>query len=180
MLLLVAKLHLQHSFAFPPTTFYHFPIFLTLWCSAFRLVVVLPTNLLVSSIWNHLSGQMYYKYLLQLIAETPVCRVYVRVVCSSRWGFAFKPTTRKRTRTHVIRPLCGVQVNAVCPSTTDTPMVDRFSAKWPDWQAKQNASFPVGRIARAEEIAATVVFLLSTDCPMMTGTCLTVDGAASA
>ncbi|KAL3910194.1 MAG: hypothetical protein SGPRY_009148, partial [Prymnesium sp.] len=45
----------------------------------------------------------------------------------------------------------GVRVNALCPSTTDTPMVQRFAERWPEWQAKQNASFPVGRIGRAEE-----------------------------
>ena len=45
----------------------------------------------------------------------------------------------------------GIRVNALCPSTTDTPMVQRFATQWPEWQAKQNASFPVGRIGRAEE-----------------------------
>eukprot|EP00966_Prymnesium_polylepis_P201056 4658708-Prymnesium_polylepis.1 len=30
-------------------------------------------------------------------------------------------------------------------------MVQRFASQWPEWQAKQNASFPVGRIGRAEE-----------------------------
>ena len=53
----------------------------------------------------------------------------------------------------------GIRVNAVCPSTTDTPMVARFAAQWPDWQAKQNASFPVGRIGRAEEVAAACAFV---------------------
>eukprot|EP00037_Helgoeca_nana_P020474 m.203424 g.203424 ORF g.203424 m.203424 type:complete len:103 (-) comp25275_c0_seq1:459-767(-) len=74
----------------------------------------------------------------------------------------------------------GIRVNAVCPSTTATPMVDRFTKQWPELQAKQNASFPVERIGRAGEIATTVAFLLSADCPMMTGTCLTIDGARSA
>ena len=74
----------------------------------------------------------------------------------------------------------GIRVNALCPSTTDTPMVARFTQRWPEWQAKQNASFPVGRIGRAEEVAAACAFLFSADCPMMTGTTLTVDGASSA
>jgi len=71
----------------------------------------------------------------------------------------------------------GIRVNALCPSTTDTPMVQRFASQWPEWQAKQNASFPVGRIGRAEEVADTVVFLFSAACPMMSGTALTIDGA---
>merc|ERR1712190_165107 len=46
----------------------------------------------------------------------------------------------------------GIRVNCICPSTTATPMVDRFSRQWPDWQAKQNASFPVGRVGTPEEV----------------------------
>ncbi|KAL1515079.1 hypothetical protein AB1Y20_004143 [Prymnesium parvum] len=82
--------------------------------------------------------------------------------------------TRTAAREYASR---GVRVNAICPSTTDTPMVQRFAERWPEWQAKQNASFPVGRIGTPEEVAGTVVFLFSSACPMMTGTCLTIDGA---
>lgn len=74
----------------------------------------------------------------------------------------------------------GIRFNALCPSTTDTPMVGRFTDRWPEWQARQNASFPVGRIGTAEELAQLVGFLFSTQCTMMTGTTLTVDGALSA
>lgn len=28
----------------------------------------------------------------------------------------------------------GIRVNALCPSTTDTPMVARFAERWPEWQ----------------------------------------------
>ena len=74
----------------------------------------------------------------------------------------------------------GIRVNAVAPSTTDTPMVARFAERWPEWQAKQNASFAVGRIGTAEEVAACCAFLFSPECPMMTGTVLTIDGSLSA
>lgn len=73
----------------------------------------------------------------------------------------------------------GIRVNAICPSTTDTPMVARFAERWPEWQASQNASFPVRRIGSPDEVAATAAFLLSADCPMMSGTALTIDGALS-
>ena len=33
----------------------------------------------------------------------------------------------------------GVRINAICPATTDTPMVKRFQKAWPDWQQKMNA-----------------------------------------
>ena len=74
----------------------------------------------------------------------------------------------------------GVRVLAVCPSTTATPMVERFTERWPDWQAKQNASFPVGRIGQPEEVAALCGFLFSRECTMMTGCSLTIDGALGA
>ena len=33
-------------------------------------------------------------------------------------------------------------------------MVERFAARWPEYQAEKNASFPVGRIGRSDEVAA--------------------------
>mmetsp|Transcript_149312 Transcript_149312/g.263588 ORF Transcript_149312/g.263588 Transcript_149312/m.263588 type:complete len:282 (+) Transcript_149312:77-922(+) len=74
----------------------------------------------------------------------------------------------------------GVRVNAVCPSTTRTPMVARFTERWPAWQAKQNASFPIGRIGEPEEVADVVLFLCSASSSFVTGTCVTIDGALSA
>lgn len=38
----------------------------------------------------------------------------------------------------------------VCPATTDTAMVSRFAERWPEYQKKANASYPLGRIATAE------------------------------
>ena len=73
----------------------------------------------------------------------------------------------------------NIRVCAVCPSTTATPMVERFERQWPEWQAKQNASFPVGRVGTAE-VAEAVVWLCSDACPFVTGTCLTIDGGAGA
>ena len=49
-------------------------------------------------------------------------------------------------------------------------MVERFAKQWPEWQEKQNASFPVGRIGRPSELASLIGFLFSAQCPMMTGT----------
>ncbi|CAK0834059.1 unnamed protein product [Prorocentrum cordatum] len=74
----------------------------------------------------------------------------------------------------------GIRVNCVCPSTTDTPMVQRFSQSWPDWQDRQNSSFPAGRIGTPEEVAEAVLWLSSPRCPMVCGSCLTIDGALTA
>lgn len=97
--------------------------------------------------------------------------------CYSASKHAINGLTRSAAREYAAR---GIRVNALCPSTTDTPMVARFTDQWPEWQAKQNASFPVGRIGTAEEVARTAAFLFSAECPMMTGHCLTIDGALSA
>ena len=59
-------------------------------------------------------------------------------------------------------------------------MVERFAARWPEYQAEKNASFPVGRIGRSDEVAAMAAFLLSAECTMMTGNCIPIDGAQSA
>eukprot|EP00933_Yihiella_yeosuensis_P017034 TRINITY_DN14346_c1_g1_i1.p1 TRINITY_DN14346_c1_g1~~TRINITY_DN14346_c1_g1_i1.p1 ORF type:complete len:300 (-),score=49.16 TRINITY_DN14346_c1_g1_i1:305-1153(-) len=74
----------------------------------------------------------------------------------------------------------GIRINCICPSTTATSMVERFSEQWPDWQAKQNASFPIQRVSTPEEIAESVLFLSSpTACNAICGTCLTIDGGLS-
>lgn len=97
--------------------------------------------------------------------------------CYSASKHAIQGLTKSAAREYAAD---GIRVCAVCPSTTATPMVDRFTAQWPEWQARQNASFPVGRVGRAEEVAAACAFLLSAECPMMTGTSITIDGGLSA
>lgn len=55
--------------------------------------------------------------------------------CYSASKFAILGLTRTAAREYAS---AGIRVNAVCPSTTDTPMVARFTERWPEWQAKQN------------------------------------------
>ena len=96
--------------------------------------------------------------------------------CYSASKFAIIGLTKSAAKEYAGK---GIRINALCPSTTATPMVERFTAQWPEWQAKQNASFPVGRVGEAEEVAAAAAWLFSAECRMLTGTCLTIDGAAS-
>ncbi|MEV7607327.1 SDR family oxidoreductase [Paenarthrobacter sp. NPDC089322] len=71
----------------------------------------------------------------------------------------------------------GIRVNAVCPGETATPMVlnstDPGTALPPE-------SFPFGRWARPEEIAAAVLFLASDESSYMSGSEVVVDGAYTA
>lgn len=95
--------------------------------------------------------------------------------CTSKFGII--GLTRCAAKEYANR---GIRVNSICPSTTRTPMVERFTQQYPEWQRKQNASFPVGRIAEPDEIANAVLWLASKSCRFMTGTELVIDGGARA
>lgn len=73
----------------------------------------------------------------------------------------------------------GIKVNAICPSTTCTPMVERFAERWPEWQAKMNASYPIGRICSVEEVAEAAWFLCSDACNFHIGEPLILGGGAT-
>jgi 2-keto-3-deoxy-L-fuconate dehydrogenase len=73
----------------------------------------------------------------------------------------------------------GVRCNAICPGTVDTPSLqDRINAN-PDPDAARKAFVarqPMGRLAKAEEIAPLVVYLASDDALFVTGQAYAVDG----
>lgn len=68
-----------------------------------------------------------------------------------------------------------IRVNAVAPGVTRTDMV---SALPPEIIEKMTASIPLGRIGEPEEVANAVLFLASDLASYVTGTILSVDGAA--
>ncbi len=73
----------------------------------------------------------------------------------------------------------GIRVNAVAPGTADTPWVGRLLAAAPDPVAARSqleARQPLGRLAKAEEVAHAVVYLVSPAAAFVTGTVLAVDG----
>ncbi len=74
----------------------------------------------------------------------------------------------------------GVRVNAVVPAEVMTPMYERWLATQPDPDARRaeiEATIPLGRrMTTAEEMAATVAFLLSDKASHTTGQWLFVDG----
>jgi NAD(P)-dependent dehydrogenase (short-subunit alcohol dehydrogenase family) len=72
----------------------------------------------------------------------------------------------------------GVRINAICPGTVDTPMFRRaFSA---ETVRELVAANPVGRLAAAEEIAATAVWLCDDAPGFLTGETIAVDGGLGA
>jgi NAD(P)-dependent dehydrogenase (short-subunit alcohol dehydrogenase family) len=70
----------------------------------------------------------------------------------------------------------GVRVNALCPGPVDTPLLRELYAKDPDQAARRLVHVPIGRFARAEEIANAVLFLASDESSFVTATAFIVDG----
>ncbi|MBN9519903.1 glucose 1-dehydrogenase [bacterium] len=71
----------------------------------------------------------------------------------------------------------GVRVTAVAPAAIVTDMVDRFVGGEHSDQGKGLAAMhPVGRMGRAEEVAAAVLYLASDAAKFVTGVSLPVDG----
>ena len=76
----------------------------------------------------------------------------------------------------------GIRVNCVCPGTVDTPSLgERIKAFADPVQARKDfvARQPMGRLATAEEIAETFVYLVSSESSFMTGQAVYVDGGMS-
>jgi len=69
----------------------------------------------------------------------------------------------------------GVRVNAVCPGTVRTPMVD-VATQLPGLEEQLVALHPIGRIGEPEEIANAVLWLCSDDASFVLGHALAVDG----
>jgi NAD(P)-dependent dehydrogenase (short-subunit alcohol dehydrogenase family) len=73
----------------------------------------------------------------------------------------------------------GIRANAVLPGATATPFIERALARAPDPDAARETlrrRHPMGRFARAEEVAAAVAFLATDDASFVTGALLPVDG----
>jgi 2-keto-3-deoxy-L-fuconate dehydrogenase len=76
----------------------------------------------------------------------------------------------------------GIRCNCVCPGTVDTPsLADRINANADPAAARKAfiARQPMGRLARAEEIAPLIVYLASDESAFATGQAFVVDGGIS-
>jgi len=76
----------------------------------------------------------------------------------------------------------GIRVNCVCPGTVDTPSLgERINAFADPVQARKDfvARQPMGRLATAEELAESFVYLVSDESSFMTGQAVFVDGGMS-
>jgi len=70
----------------------------------------------------------------------------------------------------------GLRVNAICPGTARTGMVNEWLGGDPANEAQVVALHPIGRIAEPEEIAEAAVWLCSDRASFVVGHALSVDG----
>ena len=69
----------------------------------------------------------------------------------------------------------GIRVNAVAPGPTNTPIMNGIPEAW---IKSMEASVPLGRMARPDEIAAAVAYLVSDDASFVNGSVLVANGAS--
>lgn len=70
----------------------------------------------------------------------------------------------------------GIRINAVCPGTIQTPMLERIAANITNAGTPFALDLPSGRIGAPEEVAGAVVWLCSDAASFVTGHTLVVDG----
>jgi NAD(P)-dependent dehydrogenase (short-subunit alcohol dehydrogenase family) len=73
----------------------------------------------------------------------------------------------------------GIRVNALCPGPVDTPLLRELFAKDPERAARRLVHIPIGRFAKAVEIANAVLFLASDESSFITASTFLVDGGIS-
>jgi NAD(P)-dependent dehydrogenase (short-subunit alcohol dehydrogenase family) len=76
----------------------------------------------------------------------------------------------------------NIRINAICPGTVDTPSLHARLRATGDYETALQqfiARQPMGRLGKAEEIAALAVYLASDESAYMTGTAIVIDGGLS-
>jgi meso-butanediol dehydrogenase/(S,S)-butanediol dehydrogenase/diacetyl reductase len=73
----------------------------------------------------------------------------------------------------------GIRVNCICPGGVATPMIGAHTRD-DDIMAAYADLVPLGRVGTAEEMAAGIAFLASSDASYITGIALTIDGGVTA
>jgi NAD(P)-dependent dehydrogenase (short-subunit alcohol dehydrogenase family) len=74
----------------------------------------------------------------------------------------------------------GVRVNALCPGPVETPMLMRLFADDPAAYERRRVHLPMGRLAKAREVALGALFLASDESSYVTGATFAVDGGLTA
>lgn len=104
----------------------------------------------------------------------------VPAYCASKG--AVSQLTRAMALEHIAQ---GVRVNALCPGTTDTPLVraqavDRTPKEEAAARERFKMRYPIGRMARDDEMADAALYLASDRSAFMVGAELMIDGGYTA
>lgn len=74
----------------------------------------------------------------------------------------------------------GIQINAVAPGSTETPMVKQYREANPELFKAVSATIPQRRIGQPEEVAELVTFLLTSKAKYINGAVVPIDGGFTA
>ena len=74
----------------------------------------------------------------------------------------------------------SVRVNAICPGPVETPLLLRLFDEDPAAYERRRVHLPMGRLAKAREIALAALFLASDESSYVTGSTFLVDGGLTA
>src|SRR5262252_310337 len=74
----------------------------------------------------------------------------------------------------------GVRVNALCPGPVETPLLMRLFSETPGAYERRRVHLPMGRLAKAREIANAALFLASDESSYVNGSTFMVDGGLTA
>ena len=70
----------------------------------------------------------------------------------------------------------GININAICPGTARTPMLENVVNDLPELQEELVRLHPIGRIAEPEEIAEAALWLCTARSSFVSGSAIIVDG----
>jgi NAD(P)-dependent dehydrogenase (short-subunit alcohol dehydrogenase family) len=73
----------------------------------------------------------------------------------------------------------NIRLNAICPGPVETPLLAQLLSD-PARRQRRMAHIPMGRLARAHEIAQAALFLASDESAYVNGATFTVDGGITA
>lgn len=104
---------------------------------------------------------------VSIVGEKGVC-----AYCASKGGLA--SLTKTLSLEYASK---GININAVCPGSIDTEMMQNLEKQYPGSIAGVVKRTPAGRLAKPKDIANAVLFLASEESDFINGALLFVDGS---